>query len=154
MTRQDTPRFCCDTGATASKSIRYRAAGVALATTLLIAPTSALSQSCAQHRPNWTPGDQVSALSEAVALFGSPVALVLLLATALCLRFRHQWGAVVIVVLWTVLVSLVTFTDAGGRAAGTAEGCIGSPSLFITAVAALCVGLILYTAPKPQKDAP
>ena len=119
---------------------------------LVFLPSPALAQSCADQRPNWTPGADVSAFGEAIALFSSPFSLILLVATALCFRFRHQWSSVVVVVLWTALVSLIAFTDAGGRAAGAVEGCIGSPSLYITAVAALCVGLILYTAPKPEKD--
>ncbi|MEM8653388.1 MAG: hypothetical protein AAGF36_01480 [Pseudomonadota bacterium] len=119
---------------------------------VILLPSPAFAQSCADQRPNWTPGTDVSALSEAVALFSSPVSLILLLATALCFRSRHQWGSVVVVVLWTTLVSLIVFADAGGRAAGIAEGCIGSPGLYVVAVAALCVGLIFYTAPKPRKD--
>lgn len=117
-------------------------------------PGAAFAQSCADQRPGWTPGTEVSALAEAIALFSSPVALILLIATVLCFRFRHQWGALVVVVCWTGVVSLIAFTGAGGRAAGMAEGCIGSPTLFIAIVAALSVGLILYTAPRPDKGPP
>ena len=115
-------------------------------------PGTAWAQSCAQQRPNWVPGTDVTALTEAIALLTSPIALVLLLATALCFRFRHQWGALVIVVLWTGYVSLIAFSDAGGRGAGAAEGCIGSPALFIAIVAAISVGLILYTSPKSENN--
>ncbi len=91
-------------------------------------------------------------VDEAIALFSSPFALVLLVASALCLRFKSQWGGVVVVVLWTALISLITFADAGGRAAGVAEGCIGSPTLFIAIVAAISVIVILYTVPRTPKD--
>jgi len=125
---------------------------LALVFCLTFFPATAQAQSCAEQRPNWTPGTEVTALAEAFALFSSPIALILLITTALCFRVRHQWGAVVTVVLWTGYISLVTFTDAGGRAAGMAEGCIGSPTLFIAVVAALSVALVLYTAPKTGKD--
>ena len=31
------------------------------------------------------------------------------------------------------------------------EGCIGSPTLFIGVVAAICVAMILYTAPRAER---
>lgn len=119
-----------------------------------ILPGSAWAQSCADQRPNWVPGTDVTAVSEAIALLSSPFSLVLIIATVLCFRFQSQWGSVIVVVLWTALISLITFGDAGGRAAGIAEGCIGSPSLFIAIIAAMSVGLILYTAPRADKDDP
>ena len=119
--------------------------------TLSLTPGTAWAQSCADQRPNWVPGTEVTMLGEAFALLSSPFSLVLLIATVLCFRFRSQWGAVLVVVLWTALISLITFADAGGRAAGIAEGCIGSPTLFIAIVAILSVGLIVYTAPRTDK---
>lgn len=121
--------------------------------TLAFAPSPAWAQSCADQRPDWVPGSDVTAVTEAIALLSSPFSLILIIATVLCLRFKSQWGSVIVVVLWTALISLITFGDAGGRAAGIAEGCIGSPSLFIAIVAVISVGLILYTAPRAGKDA-
>ena len=120
--------------------------------TLAFAPSPAWAQSCVDQRPDWVPGSDVTAVTEAIALLSSPFSLVLIIATVLCLRFKSQWGSVIVVVLWTALISLITFGDAGGRAAGIAEGCIGSPSLFIAIVAVISVGLILYTAPRADKD--
>lgn len=120
----------------------------------MLIPRSAWAQNCADQRPNWVPGSDVTAVTEAIALLSSPFSLILIIATVLCIRFKSQWGSVIVVVLWTALVSLITFGDAGGRAAGMAEGCIGSPSLFIAIVAALSVGLILYTAPRAEPDTP
>ncbi len=119
---------------------------------LVLLPAPAWAQSCADQRPGWVPGTDVTAFAEALALLGSPIALILLIATVACFRFKSQWGSVVAVVGWTGFISIITFGEAGGRAAGMAEGCIGSPSLFIAVIAALCVALILYTAPRPQGE--
>lgn len=114
----------------------------------VLSPNSALAQSCAVMRPDWIPGTKVSAVSEAILLFSNPIVLILLLASAVAIRFKSKWGALVLVVLWTVITSVLAFTDFGGRAAGIAEGCVGSASLFIAVVAALSVAMILYTSPK------
>lgn len=111
---------------------------------------------CAQVRPDWD-GGPVSAWSEAILLFGSPISLALLLCTALVLRFRTAWGGLIVFVAWSFAVSAVTFFDPTGglRAAATAEGCIGSPTLFIALVAAIGIGTLLYTGrPKDNEDAP
>lgn len=111
-------------------------------------PGSALAETCALQRPNWD-GGPVSAIEEAIQLTSSPITLILIVLTLLVFRFRSQWGGVAIVVLWTILVSMITMMDpTGTRASGMAEGCIGSPTLFIAAVAAICVATILYTAPR------
>lgn len=111
-------------------------------------PGSALAETCALQRPNWD-GGPVSAIEEAIQLTSSPITLILIVLTLLVFRFRSQWGGVAIVVLWTILVSIITMMDpTGTRAPGMAEGCIGSPTLFIAAVAAICVATILYTAPR------
>ncbi len=117
-----------------------------------LSPNVAWAQSCADQRPNWVPGTDATVLTEAIALLSSPFSLILVIATVLCFRFKSQWGSVLVVVLWTALISLITFGDAGGRAAGMSEGCIGSPSLFIAIIAVISVGLILYTAPRADKD--
>ena len=111
-------------------------------------PGPAMAETCVLQRPNWD-GTPVSAMDEAIQLTSSPVTLILIAVTLLVLRFRSQWGGVAVVVLWTILVSMLTMADpTGTRAPGMIEGCIGSPTLFITAVAAICVATILYTAPR------
>lgn len=119
-------------------------------------PATAFAEVCDKERPNWTPGTETTAITEAIALFLSAPALILLVATAICFRFKSQWGAVAVVVLWTILVSLVAFVapadPTGVHQLAILEGCIGSPSLFIAIVAALSVALILYTAPRAEKS--
>ena len=137
--------------------VRGRLSGIAAGALALIAlaatPARAADGACAELRPGWD-GVRVGALEEALALALSPAALVLLAATLIALRFRSQWGALAVVLLWTAFLSLVTMLDPTGlRAAGQAEGCLGSPVLFIALVMAICAGLIVYTLPrlgKPQ----
>jgi hypothetical protein len=113
-------------------------------------PGPALAEVCSAQRPDWD-GTPVSALDEALWLMASPITVILIVATLLALRFRSQWGGVAIVVLWTGLVSVLTMLDpTGTRAPGLAEGCIGSPTLFIAAVTAICIATILYTAPSSR----
>ncbi|MCV2882838.1 hypothetical protein [Actibacterium sp. XHP0104] len=115
-------------------------------------PGPAFAQACATQRPFWE-GEPVSAFAEAITLFSTPAALILLAASALAIRFRHQWAALVTCLLWSLLTSSLTVMDVtgGARDAAIAEGCIGSPALFIAVVAAICVGMILYTAPRPSR---
>jgi hypothetical protein len=111
-----------------------------------------MTEICAQNRPDWD-GIPVSGLQEALALATSPAGLILITLTLLAFRFRHQWGALVILVLWVGYVSLLTMADpTGTRALAQAEGCIGSPTLFIGAVAAICIGMIYYTTPSEARD--
>ncbi|MCY4335512.1 MAG: hypothetical protein OXC60_12695 [Litoreibacter sp.] len=117
-----------------------------------LTPTAAWSQSCTDVRPSWVPGTQVTAWSEAIQLFSMPPSLVLLVASAIVIRTRSQWGALAVVVFWTGLVALVTF--ASERLYGSlaiTEGCIGSPALFIAAVTAICTAMILYTLPRETR---
>lgn len=121
--------------------------------TALLAPNVALAEICEKVRPTWTPGTQATAWGELIALMGTPPSLVLLLLTALAIRFRHQWGALIVTVIWTVWVSLVAMSGPDEtRQAAINEGCIGSPTLFIAAVAAICVAMILYTVPRKQES--
>ena len=123
------------------------------AITLIGTPGSALAQTCHEIRPQWD-GAPVTMLQEAIFLFGSPLSLILLLGSALAVRFRHQWGALVAVLGWTAFVSVIDFMPqaTGLNAAAQAEGCLGSSSLFIAGVAAICVSVILYTAPPLGRD--
>ena len=123
------------------------------AVTLMASPVQA-AEACAQFRPDWD-GGPVSMWSEAVSLLGSPVSLILLLATALVIRFKSSWGALVVCVSWSLLVSAFTFFDPTGglRTAATAEGCIGPPTIFVAVAAALSVISILMTG-TPKSDPP
>lgn len=119
--------------------------GVTLAALAVLAAGPAHAEVCAQFRPDWD-GGPVSAGQEMIALFGTPISLVLLLATAFAIRFRSAWGALAVFVGWSFAVAAVTFLDptGGQRAAAAAEGCVGSPTLYIAVVFALCAGLMIY----------
>jgi hypothetical protein len=114
-------------------------------------PGAAWAQGCAVQRPGWD-GAPVGAVQEAIFLASSPAALVLFLATAVAFRFKSQWGALAVVLGWTAFVTFLTMLAPTSRKLAMAEGCVGSPALFITIIAAICVGMIFYTAPvaKPR----
>lgn len=114
----------------------------------LIFPTAGWADVCDKVRPNWE-GTPVTAVQEALFLAATPISLALVLASLIVLRLRHQWGALAVVVGWTIAITLLTMADPTGmRPQAATEGCIGSPTLFIIAVAAICGAIILYTAPK------
>lgn len=123
------------------------------ATLALIMPSSALAAVCTTERPGWD-GTPANAISEALFLASSLPAIVLIVATALALRFRSKWGGLAVVSGWSILISLRVFgTDpTGTRQKATIEGCIGSPTLFIALVAAICIATILYTAPTERRS--
>ncbi len=87
-------------------------------------------------------------------MFSSPLALFLLAATIITLRFRNHWAALAVCVAWSFLASSLTFfSPAGGqRAASVAEGCAGPATVFIGMIGILCVVMILYTSPKKEKS--
>ena len=115
---------------------------------LSLAPTAVLAEVCETSRPNWD-GLPASAFDEMVALMSTPPALILILASALVFRFRSQWGGLVTVVLWSIFTGFLTFFNPSEtREIAISEGCIGSPVLFIAIVTAICVSMILYTAPR------
>jgi hypothetical protein len=113
---------------------------------LSLLPGAAMAQVCSVQSPDWD-GTKVTAVQEAITLATSPAVLVLLLASALVIRFKHQWGALIVVLLWTGLVSFLSMFAPNARTLAMAEGCVGSPALFIGIIAAICVGMIFYTAP-------
>ncbi|WP_339106829.1 hypothetical protein [Roseovarius rhodophyticola] len=115
-------------------------------------PLPALAEVCDKVRPGWD-GAPVSIWQETLWLFGSPAALFLLFCSALVWRFKNSWGALAVFVGWSFLVGAFTFWDptGGQRAQATAEGCIGSPSLFVAVVLVISVGLLLYTG-KPDAE--
>lgn len=121
-------------------------------TLALLAPSPAWAEVCDKARPGWD-GVPVTAWQEALTLMTSPAALILLMLSLIALRFRSAWGALAVTVLWTGLVTLVSMVDISGlRDAAMTEGCIGSSALFIALIAAICVAMILYTAPLPKRS--
>ena len=127
---------------------RFRIGKRVLAPALTL-PAPAFAQSCAELRPDWE-GGTVSAVAEALLLFSTPLSLILLLASALVIRWRSNWGALLLAVGWSVQVYLVTFVLPSETA--RAEGCIGSPVLFILVVGAIAVGAVIYTGPPARPD--
>lgn len=129
----------------------------ALCLALVLASTlhAQAGEVCDIVRPNWD-GQPVSAWEETLLLFGTPAALALMIATAFAARFRSSWGGLACFVGWSFLVSSFTIYDptGGQRPAATAEGCIGSPTLFIGIVLAMAVALVLYTTPRRDQSEP
>ena len=114
---------------------------------LALLPGAALAEVCAQVRPFWTPGAPATGWDELIGLMATPPSLVLLLLSALAIRFRQQWLTLGTVLLWSFWVSFVVLVSPDPtRLQAIEEGCIGSPTLFILAVAAICGGMILYTS--------
>ncbi|MEJ8561380.1 hypothetical protein QTO30_09230 [Yoonia sp. GPGPB17] len=115
---------------------------------LLVTPAPAWAEVCDKERPNWS-GDPVTAFGELIYLLQTPVVLLLIVATALAVRFRSEWGGLAVVVGWSLSTFLATgWGDFGDiRAAAMAEGCVGNSALFIVFAALVCVGVVLYTAP-------
>jgi len=88
-------------------------------------------------------------LHEAIALFATARALVLIFASLLVLRFRHMWGGLFVVVAWSTFSTAVMLWDpTGTNEAAIIEGCKGDPALFIAAVIAICIVILLLTGPK------
>ena len=118
---------------------------------LLLAPAPAWAEVCGTERPGWD-GSPVSMVGEAVTLILSPLGIILLVATLLALRTRSQWGGVAVVIGWTGFATILTVADPTGlRDLARAEGCVGSPTLFIALAAAISVATILYTAPRKRE---
>lgn len=120
-------------------------------------PGAALAEVCDKARPLWNPtGGPATIWDEALHLAATPVALMLLLGTALAVRFRSAWGGLVAVCGWSIMVGVIVFADkddpTGIHKLAAQEGCIGSPSLFIAVVAAISVATILYTAPREGRS--
>ncbi len=114
----------------------------------LLCPAPAWAEVCADLRPNWD-GTTVTAWGEFLYLLQTPIVLVLIVATALAVRLRSEWGGLAVVVGWSLATFLAThWGDTGAiRTAGLNEGCVGNAALFIIVAAMVCVGVVLYTAP-------
>ena len=116
-----------------------------IAAPLAVSAAPAWADTCAEMRPGWD-GMPVSAFDELLFLAQSPIVLILVLLTALALRFRSEWGGLVVVVGWSIATYLVTQWG-GSQTDAATEGCVGSPALFIAVAAAISIGVVLYTAP-------
>ena len=106
---------------------RARGSALAAACAPMLLPARAVAGVCETVRPGWD-GTPVSALQEAAYLFSTPLSLILLLATALAVRLRSQWGVLAVCLGWSGLVTFHAFFDPTAGAA-MAEGCAGSPVL-------------------------
>jgi len=113
-------------------------------------PLPAWAEVCDKIRPDWD-GKAVTAVGEALYLFSTVPSLTLMIATAFAIRFRNKWGALVVVVLWSIYATVVSFADPTGvRDFAIQEGCVGPNTLFIVAIGIICVGLVLYTSPRAK----
>lgn len=114
----------------------------------LLAPAPAWADVCTLQRPGWD-GTPVTAFGELLFLLQTPVVLILIILTALALRFRSEWGGLAVVVGWSLSTFLATGWGSNGdtRALAINEGCIGNSTLYILFAALVCIGVVLYTAP-------
>ena len=114
----------------------------------LLGPAPAWAEVCSVERPLWD-GVPVTAFGEFLHLLQTPIVLLLIVATALAIRFRSEKGGLAVVVGW----SLSTFVATGWgdttaiREAAMVEGCIGNATVFIVVAVLVCIGVVLYTAP-------
>ncbi|MGJ8586773.1 MAG: hypothetical protein ACSHXW_01350 [Yoonia sp.] len=113
-----------------------------------LTPLPAWAEVCSLQRPNWD-GVPVTALGEFLFLLQTPIVLILIIATALAVRFRSEWGGLAVVVGWSLSTFLATGWGSNGEARALAinEGCIGNSTLFVLFAALVCIGVVLYTAP-------
>ena len=119
-----------------------------LAAFITLLPTPALAEVCDKERPEWD-GVAASALDGMLDLLATAPSLILIVASLLALRFKSVWGGLATVVGWTIWVSVINSPAAfPARAAAIEEGCIGSNTLFIALAIAICVGIVVYTAPR------
>lgn len=125
---------------------------LALALALALSgPSAAVAgPACEAARPGWTPGTEATMLTEALHHLMSVPAIVLIVATMLALRWRSQWGGLAVVAGWSLWTGIIAF--GGAPEAAVAEGCVGSPALFIGLAAAICIATIAYTAPEERSN--
>lgn len=114
----------------------------------MLCPAPLWADACSVLRPGWD-GTPVTAWGEFLFLLQTPVVLLLVIATALAVRFRSEWGGLAVVVGWSLSTFLATGWGGDGttRPAAMNEGCIGNATLFIVVAAIVCIGVVLYTAP-------
>lgn len=114
----------------------------------MLSPAPAWSEACDKLRSGWD-DLPVSAFGELLYMLQTPVVLLLIVATALAVRFRSEWGGLIVVVGWSLSTFLATgWGDLGDmKAAARIEGCVGNSTGFIVFAVLVCVGVVLYTAP-------
>lgn len=114
----------------------------------LFSPTYGFADACQIERPHWD-GVPVSMIQEFLILMQTPIVWVLIIATAIVIKLRHEWGGLIVVIGWSLSTYLAidwAGTDPN-KAAAINTGCIGNPSLYIIVAVATCIGVVLYTAP-------
>lgn len=123
-----------------------------LAALLTLLPGAAFAEVCDQERPDWD-GTPATAPDGLLDLLATAPSLFLIVATLLVLRFKSVWGGLATVVLWTIWVSVINSPAVfPTRAAAIEAGCIGPNTLFIALAVAICVGIVIYTAPRATLD--
>ena len=104
------------------------------------------------ENPGWD-GVAVTPWGEAILLFSTLPALVLIVLTMLAIRFRHMWAGLIVVLLWSTLVTfLISLADDEVRNLAIDEGCRGDPVLFIGAAIVICIATLILTGPKRKPD--
>ncbi|WP_342078404.1 hypothetical protein [Yoonia sp. SS1-5] len=116
---------------------------------VVVWPQMAMAAVCDKERPDWD-GAAFTSLDELIYLLQTPIILLMILTTALAVRFRSEWGGLVVVVGWSAICYILLGDDIKQQA--MIEGCVGSPALFIAVVTILCIGVVLYTAPLPRRS--
>lgn len=115
---------------------------------LALIPLPAWAGVCEEVRPGWD-GTPITILGETLALLSAPAALLLVVLSLAAIRFRAQWLGLGTIVFWTIFVSVITMaTPSDLRDLARAEGCVGSPALFIALAAAICGAIVIYTKPR------
>jgi hypothetical protein len=113
----------------------------------LLAPSITWADACATLRPDWSL-PPATALDEVIYLTATLPALLLLAGSALAIALRSQWGGLLVIVLWTIFTTYIIMGGDETSELAAQEGCIGSPALFVTLVAAICVAIVLKTRPR------
>lgn len=113
---------------------------------LSLLPGAALAETCAELRPNWD-GVPVTVFGELWAQLSTGTVLILLFGSFAALRLKSPRWALWMVLCWAAYIYFLTITRPDTMQRALAEGCLGNPALFIGIIAAICVGMIFYTAP-------
>ena len=118
---------------------------------LMLWAAPAQADVCGVLRPNWD-GQPLNAFDELVVLFQTPLVLILVLASALAVRFRSEWAGLAVVVGWSIASYLALGVNDTDHGQAQIDGCIGNPSLFIAVAGVIGIGVVLYTAPLRKRD--
>jgi len=103
---------------------------------------------CDKKRPIWD-GVPTSALDGMLDILATAPSFILIVASLVSLRFKSVWGGLATIVGWIIWDSVINSPAACPvRAAAIEESCIGPNTLFITLSIVICVGIVMYTAPR------